>query len=589
MGIAALDLNKYLTGGLMALGLISAALIVADAPIAEARLIHVDKAWGNDRNSGLSKDSALRTIDRAARMARPGDEIVVGPGTYYEQPNFSNLRGTADRPVWLRASEPGTATISGMWQEAAEGRVRWKRHDNGLYSTPRASQPLFGAFDGVFLFRFNTVQDLLDGRAGDIDMPEYGFAATDGMLFVKLPGGVDPNGKSLKFSDEESSIVEVNNAPYFIIDGFRIEGAGAGRCIGFDRTSHHAIVRNTIMTYCRHGVRLADDSLVEWSEYTYPGFHDFAEKLRQRNGTITPIYRLVKQYHPEAWLEGGMAISFGRDYASKNCEFRHNFIHETFDGEALGQFEYSRSHHNVYLYNYDNHVEFENWAGHGARELRLHDSLMLASAFGPISHQDAGQSDRGIVGPHYVYRNVVYGLDDHGWNSWTIVKSRIRNPAFEGLRYYNNLLWSEGQSDADAGWRRNGYLFWDDERRDVFDFRNNIVIFNEAGDNTGRGAFRSGHNLLVNAVDQPWLRGANSAYLGEDPASLRFNDVDGLNFGLRFGSPAENAGTPVPDVEQDGSGRLDVGPFAVGQDPGRDWPRPRETVFTYERPRFKNF
>ncbi|MGI9418812.1 MAG: hypothetical protein ACR2RA_13335 [Geminicoccaceae bacterium] len=581
-----LKASKLATCGPSIVGAVLFALFLSGAAPGEARVIYVDGNMGRDRNQGKSEGDAVRTLGRAAKIARGGDEIIVGPGIYYEKPTFSNLRGSARKPVWLRASQPGTATISGMWRDAAEGNVKWRRYNNGIYAAPH-EPPLFGSFDGTFLFRFNTVKDLYRGRAGDIDMPDYGFAAVDGMVFVKLPDGVNPNGKSLKFSSEKASIVQVKNSPHFVIDGFRIEGAGAGRCIAFDRKSDHAIVRNTVMTYCRHGAQLSDDSLIEWSEYSYPGLYDFVETLRRRHGTTTPIYRLVKQYHPETWLEGGIAISFGYDHASRNCEFRYNFIHQTFDGEQLGQFEYSSSHHNVYMYNYDNHVEFENWAGHAARDLRLHDSLLLASSFGPLSHQDAGDDKKGMVGPHYVYRNVIVGLDDHGWNSWTLVKSRVRNPAFEGLHYYNNLLWSEGRSHADAGWQKDGYLFWDDERRDVFDFRNNIVIFNEANDNDRRGSFRSDHNLFVNAVDKPWLRGANGGYLGKSPDALKFIDADGLNFGLRPGSPAKNAGTALPRFAKTSSGRADVGPFPVGEDPGRHWPRPRRTVFTLTPPSFR--
>ncbi|MDH3664487.1 MAG: hypothetical protein OEU92_31485, partial [Alphaproteobacteria bacterium] len=467
-------------------------LFSALAFTAEARDLHVDQR-AREGGDG-SQQHPLTTISAAAEIARGGDRIIVAPGTYYERPEFENLGSTADQPVWIKAERPGEVTISAMWPDAAEGRVAWRAVGKGVYAAPHEA-PLFGHFEEAFLFRFNTVEDLLAAKAGDVDMPPYGFGAENGLVYVRLPDGLDPNGQKLKFSAKKAAVLSVVNSAYVIIDGFRIEGAGEGRCIAFDAESHHAIIRNTVMTSCRHGVRLADHGLIEWSEYSYPGFHAFAEDIRKRNGSATAVYDLVKSYHAKNWLEGGLAISFGRDHASKHTEFRYNFIHQTFDGEQLGQFEYASSHHNVYMHNYDNHVEFESWADHGARELRLHDSLLLAAALGPLSHQDASVKT-GMIGPHHVYRNVVFGFDDHGWDSWTVIKSKVKNPSFKGLYYENNLLWSDGRSPDDDGTNQGpGYLFWDDQRRDVFELKNNIIIFNEANDNKECGAFNADYNM----------------------------------------------------------------------------------------------
>lgn len=560
---------------------ISVLLQAALALAAEAGTLHVDQRAGAGGDG--SKATPFTTIQAAADVAEGGDQIVVAAGTYFERPVFDTLGSSAEQPVVIKAERPGSVTISAMWREAAEGRVAWQPVGKDIYAAEAPERPLFGHDGDVFLFRFNTVEDLLIGQAGDVAMPPYGFGAEDGLVYVRLPDGQDPNGRRLKFSAEKSSVLTITSSAYVVIDGFRIEGGGEGICIDFDAESHHAIVRNTVMTSCRHGVRLADHGLIEWSEYSYPGFRDFAEDIRQRNGRITAVYDLVKEYHEDTWLEGGIAISFGRSHPSKHAEFRYNFMHQTFDGEQLGQFEYSSSHHNVYMHNYDNHVEFENWAGHGARELRLHNSLMLAGSLGPLSHQDVSKN-QGMTGPHYVYRNVVFGYDAHGWNSWTVIKSKVGNPDFEGLYYYNNLLWSDGRSPGEDGVNDDvGYLFWDDQRRDMFRLRNNIIIFNEANDNRPRGPLDADHNLYVNAEDMPWLRGANGAYLGTDPGVLRFNDVGALNFGLRPDSPV--AAQASADLVLEGH-LPNAGPFPPGHDPGSDWPRPRKTVFTSTPPSF---
>lgn len=47
-------------------------------------IIHVDGSNGNDFNSGLSRNQAFRTIQKAVNETYNGDTIMVWPGTYYE-------------------------------------------------------------------------------------------------------------------------------------------------------------------------------------------------------------------------------------------------------------------------------------------------------------------------------------------------------------------------------------------------------------------------------------------------------------------------------------------------------------------------
>jgi len=535
----------------------------------EPKIVYVSASTGDDANDGLYPDSAFATIGRAAEIVRGGDQLIVTPGVYYEQPVFWNLGSSAERPVWIRAQPRGHATISAMWREAALGLVAWEDEGDGVYSVDHGPS-LFGAHNGTFLFRFNSVADLRAGRAesADLNLPPYGFAVEGGRIFVKLSGGIDPNGEPILLSppswDEPGwiqAVIEVCASPYVILDGFRIEGSGTSG-VYFNSDSVAPTVRNTVLSYCVLGLRLPDDSIVEWCEYGYPGFYDFAEDVRLlNNDDIQTIYTLVKEYHDPVWLEGGIADTYGSSgLTSVDCEFRYNYIHESFDGEKLGGFEFSESHHNVYMYNYDNHVEMETWAGFGSRELRLHDSLFLACPMGPISHQEPS-----IVGPHYVYRNVVYGLDEHGWPSWTQIKSSAPG-ATEGIFYYHNVLWGA-----------RGGLFW--ESRENLHFRNNIFIFTHNWDEES-GPFDSDYNLLVNDTDKTWLYEPNGDYLGDDPAALGFLDVDSLNFGISAGSPAEDAGVYIPGFNDGAPGGPDIGPFEVGDGPGPDWPRPRETVFT---------
>jgi hypothetical protein len=219
------------------------------------------------------------------------------------------------------------------------------------------------------------------------------------------------------------------------------------------------------------------------------------------------------------------------------------------------------------MYNYDNHIELEGWTGsQKAKNLRVHHSLFLAAASAPISHQH-----QAVQGPHYVYRNVIYGWDEHGWPAWTQIKSNAPK-ADAGIFYYHNLMW-----------HGVGELFWNSQRRDMFRFRNNIFIF-ERNWNDEKGAFDSDYNLFINNRDKPWLYGNNGKYMGTDPTALRFIDVGELNFGIQPGSPAHNAGVKLPGFNDHAVDRPDIGPFEVGEPSSPNWPRPRKTTFTSEPP-----
>lgn len=65
----------------------------------------------NGSNTGDgSASSPFRTISKAMWKLAPGDDVVVGPGTYNEMVRIS-ANGTADNPVTLRSEIPGAAKI----------------------------------------------------------------------------------------------------------------------------------------------------------------------------------------------------------------------------------------------------------------------------------------------------------------------------------------------------------------------------------------------------------------------------------------------------------------------------------------------
>jgi len=554
--------------------------------LAHAGTIYVDGTSGSDTNDGLSEDLAVATITHGATLLASGghDQMVVAEGTYYETPLFEGLTSSAEHPVWIRAAVPGTVTISGMWEKAALGQVTWEDESGGVYSAEH-NPVLYGAWNGVFLFLFNSVDDLRDGRAlrtdpdteevlVDLAMPPYGIAVEGERVYVKLPDGQPPTGEDILLSapgwdkaGELQGVVEISGSPHVIFDGFRVEGSGTN-CVFFSPDSIGATVRNTVLSYCRQAIRLPSYSLVEWSEYTYPGFHDFAEEVRKLNSPkpgIAAIFDLVKVYHQPVLMEGCLAESYWNEPTSHHCEFRYNFMHEAFDGERLGVFNDSESHHSVYLYNYDNHIELKAWSGFDSAELRVHDSLFLACPMGIFSHYSET-----ITGPQYIYRNVVHFLDDHG-HGWTQLKSLAPNTPTGSIHIYHNLIWG---GDTLLFYKSHG----------AFTLRNNIFVFSHNQDEEPVDwPPNSDYNILVNDLPKKWIQGEHGIFL-DDPTKVHFLDAPNLDFGIGALSPARNSGVSIDTFNEDAPGGPDIGPFEFENPPGPDWPRPMETTFTCDPP-----
>ncbi|MDH3227221.1 MAG: right-handed parallel beta-helix repeat-containing protein [Thermoleophilia bacterium] len=102
---------------------IFAALVPAAAPDvpADTRVLHVaDKA--NEDGDG-TRQRPFDSVQAALRTARPGDEIVIGPGTYREQ--ITTVRaGTPTHPIRIRGRK---ATIKGEAED--QDRLVSIRHD----------------------------------------------------------------------------------------------------------------------------------------------------------------------------------------------------------------------------------------------------------------------------------------------------------------------------------------------------------------------------------------------------------------------------------------------------------------------------
>lgn len=227
-------LHALLCGLLLPVLLLCGASYGASAASAPGRSWHVSPA-GRDDAAGDAA-SPLRTIQRAADLAQPGDTVLVAPGIYRERV-APPRGGTAERPITYRAQVPLAAIVRG----SAVWRPEWRREgpspgiwsgalDEGLF--PDASQ-----CDGANPFRV-ALSSTPGGRNG---RPEHarGYPGSDSAMVFSL-GQVFVDGELYE------------QVPY------ARELAGAPRTWHYDATSGRLAVHFPDDAPARHRVEIAN-------------------------------------------------------------------------------------------------------------------------------------------------------------------------------------------------------------------------------------------------------------------------------------------------------------------------------------------
>lgn len=92
------------------------------------------------KNGNGSKSAPFQTIREAARLACPGDEVLVGPGIYREYVDPAK-GGTQDHPIVYRSTVKGAAQITG-----AEPVKTWERMEGNVW-TVRIPNGVFGGYN----------------------------------------------------------------------------------------------------------------------------------------------------------------------------------------------------------------------------------------------------------------------------------------------------------------------------------------------------------------------------------------------------------------------------------------------------------
>ena len=91
-------------------------------------------------NGDGSKEKPFKTISKAAEIAMPGDEVLVGPGTYREYVSPKNA-GLEDKRIVYKSIEPLKAIITG-----AEEVKGWTKYKGSVY-TASVDNTIFNDFN----------------------------------------------------------------------------------------------------------------------------------------------------------------------------------------------------------------------------------------------------------------------------------------------------------------------------------------------------------------------------------------------------------------------------------------------------------
>ncbi|MBQ2626702.1 MAG: right-handed parallel beta-helix repeat-containing protein [Eubacterium sp.] len=200
-----------------------------------------------------TKEQPFRHIQEAAKIAKPGDKVLVYPGTYREYVNPINA-GTKEERIVYKSVEPLGAIITG-----AELLTGWTKLENGLY-TARVDNGVFGNYnpyttyvfgdwyfakrtehtgcvwaDDKALYEANTLEECIEGGVYECSwdpeaskrkwFAEQDKEANQTIFYVNLHGE-DPNELKMEINVRRECFMPARtHIGYITVQGFNINKA----------------------------------------------------------------------------------------------------------------------------------------------------------------------------------------------------------------------------------------------------------------------------------------------------------------------------------------------------------------------------
>lgn len=190
---------------------------------------------GDDANTGLTPQTAVRSVQRGANLAQAGDVVLIAAGIYREQVALPRS-GTAAQPIVFRG-QPG-AILDGA--ETLPAGSAWEA-SQGVFRRADATATWHVVADQGRLYRYNSLADLQALGAG----APGGFWQGGGFLYLKLSDGSSPSAHAIHVARRENGLL-IDGRSHIRIEGLEIRHYGSteyGKGI-YLRQSSDVIVRS---------------------------------------------------------------------------------------------------------------------------------------------------------------------------------------------------------------------------------------------------------------------------------------------------------------------------------------------------------
>ncbi|MBQ1312287.1 MAG: right-handed parallel beta-helix repeat-containing protein [Blautia sp.] len=206
---------------------------------------------GASRDGNGSKEMPFRRINEAAKIAMPGDEILVAPGIYREYVNPVNA-GTEENRIVYRSEEPLGAVITG-----AEVLTGWTHYQDNVW-TARVDNGVFGSYNpyttyvcgdwyfaptvrhtgavfmnDLMMYETVTLEECIRGEADPCawnkkESTFKWYTEQDGDVTVLYANfqGADPNSEKIEISVRRNCFMpDKTGVGYITVSGFDIQKA----------------------------------------------------------------------------------------------------------------------------------------------------------------------------------------------------------------------------------------------------------------------------------------------------------------------------------------------------------------------------
>ena len=503
-------------------------------------VLHVSPA-GRDTNSGASPDAALRTIQRAADLAKPGDVVLIHPGVYRESVRV-RTSGTRIQPTVFRGAGPGVV-LDGADERMVAG-VNWKAGSDAIYAYDAGFQTTHVSTELGRLFNYRSLDDLRALRAG----APGGFFADKRRLYLKFADGSSPAAHSIHagrlargFVLDKLSWVAVENLEFRYFGG-----AGDGVAIELRSCTACRVSRCRIHEAGRAGI---------WVEGGDRG------RLEDNEIWDTSINRWA--WHDTNASHADNHGIFFTGASPRGYIVRRNRIHGTFDAVAPcgesppsgGVTTETDVYDNQFFDLADDGVEAERYCAN----LRIWGNRITAVMMG-ISAAPAGP------GPMWIVRNVAYRFGAaRGREVWLASALKIntfdKQPTGPLLVYHNTFVTDVPEVDAVA-LLEPGEVAFVRARNNVFSGTRHAMfkVNPTPWDGDANALHTTSTGPLVEWLGTPYaniqdFRSATRQELAGVSAAPQLVDPAHGDFTPRAGSPLIDRGVAISGINERFAGR----------------------------------